>query len=172
MPKSTGPRRRVLLNRKNLMVHLKRFSRYRDVEFPELSGKMGFPEDVVPVLKIRAASLDNHIRARTVAERAAIMGMKIVKDTTEGMKKDVGEFLNIDWITEELKKPQNEKTMLEVSLFHRCVVKPKFTMRDAYVISESMPEVVNRVATTALQMSSLEMIDDNPKRSKSNNICC
>jgi hypothetical protein len=155
MPKSKKLKK-VLLNRKVLKQRLRTFKRFEDVEFPELTGKLGFPEDVIPILKIKAASLDDHIRCRTIAERAAIMGIKLAEMVTES--KNVLQLFDVNWIQDELRKPETDKAMMEISLFHRCVMKPKISMRDAYVISKTLPEVVNRVATKALSMSSLENV--------------
>lgn len=149
--------KKVLLNKKRIQAHLKKFKGKIDVEFPELTGKLGFPEDVVPVLKIKAASLDDHLRAKTIVERASIMAIRIVEALDKGQMHNM---FDIDAINKELRDPVNEKAFLEVSIFHRCVLAPKFTMKEAYRLSMIMPEVVNRVASQALMMSSLENIDD------------
>lgn len=149
--------KKVLLNKKRIQAHLKKFKKQEDVEFPELTGKLGFSKEVVPVLKIKAASLDDHVRARTIVERASIMAIRIVESLE---KNELHKMFDIEAINKELRDPVNEKAFLEVSLFHRCVIRPKFTMKEAYIISQAMPEVVNRVANHALTMSSLENIDD------------
>jgi len=154
--------RKVPLSNKRLMAYAKGFKKEEDVEFPELTGKMGFSDDVTPVLKIKAASLDDQLRANTIAERASIMGIQIFEAMQSGNFK---KFTSIDELNKELREPTNQKTYLEVSLFHRCVVKPKFTMREAFLISAALPEVVNRVAAQALLMSSLENVDANSEGS-------
>jgi len=68
--------------------------------------------------------------------------------------------VGFDRLTQELTEPMNAKTFLVISLFHRCVVKPEFTMRQAVRISEALPEVINRVAARALELSSLQRVND------------
>lgn len=148
--------KKVVLSKKRIRTYLKTFKGEVNVEFPELSGKLDFPKDVIPILRIKAASLDDHLRARTIIERASIMAVRIVESL---QKNEIHKMFDLEAINKELRDPVNEKAFLEVSIFHRCVVKPKFTMKEAYKISQAMPELVNRVANHALQMSSLENID-------------
>lgn len=150
--------RKITLSKNRIQAYIKNFSGVVDVEFPELIGKLGFKEDVVPILKIKAASLDDHLRARTIIERASIMALKIIESLE---KNELHKMFDLEAINKELRDPVNEKAFLEVSIFHRCVVKPKFTMKESYRLSQVMPEVVNRVANRALEMSSLESIDGN-----------
>lgn len=148
--------KKVLLNKKSITTYLKKFKKEEDVEFPELAGKLGFDEDKIPVLKIKAAGLDDHLRAKTIIERAAIMAVRIA----EAFKaNDPTKAINFKEMNEELRNPVCQKAFLEVSIFHRCVIKPQFTMKQSYQISQVMPEVVNRVASKALRMSSLENIN-------------
>ena len=149
--------KKVLLSKQKLNVYLKKFIKKQDIEFPELAGKLGFPEDSIPYLTVKAASLSDHIRARSLAEKVTIKAIQLA-DAMH--KEDFKTIFDIDWITKELHEPENEKALMEISLFHRCTVKPKFTLKDAHVISKTMPEIINRVANIALQMSSLETIND------------
>lgn len=149
--------KKVLLNKKSIQTHLKKFKGKEVIEFPELTGKLGFSKEVIPTFTIKAASLDDHLRAKTIVERAAIMAVRIVESLE---KNEMHKMFDIDAINKELRDPVNEKAFLEISIFHRCVVKPKFTMKEAYKLSQAMPEIINRVASRALMMSSLENIDD------------
>jgi len=155
--------KRVLLSHKKIIDYSKNFKREEDVEFPELSGKMGFSEDVIPVLKIRAASLDDQIRAQTLYEKVGVMALQMI----EAIKnKDATKIISFEQMNKEIMAPINEKSHLEILIFKRCVVQPKFTLKECVLISEVLPEVVNRVAKRALQLSSLENVNnDNRKRS-------
>lgn len=155
--------KRVVLNKTNIKAHLLKFKKEENVEFPELAGKLGFSYDSVPVLRIKAASLSDHVRCKTIAERASIMAVRILETLKD--KKNVLQAIDMEFINKELRDPIHEKAFAEISIFHRCLIRPKFTMKESYQISEVMPEVINRVAQKALQMSSLENIHGDSKRS-------
>lgn len=148
---------KVQLDPGKLNDYIDNFKGELDVEYPELREIMGLKEDEVAVLTIKAASLNDHIRAQSLNEQTAIMAIKMAE---WAQSKGKGEHpVDFQKMLEELTKPMMSKTYLEVSIFHRCVIKPTFTMREAVRISEVLPEVVNRVASTALLMSSLEGIN-------------
>lgn len=146
---------KVVLNKNRVMEYARSFKGEKYIEFPELREFLGYAEDKVPVLLIKAASLDNHIRVNSIIERSTIKAIKMIEGAKRG---DFKEVFDVESIKHELESPILEKTSIEISIFHSCVVKPKFTMREAVLISMSMPEVVNRVAKEALNMSSLENI--------------
>lgn len=157
MPKQQQ-NKRVILSHAKIKNHLVKFKKEQNVDFPELAGKLGFPKDSVPTLRIKAASLSDHVRVRTIAERASIMAVKILETLKD--RKNLAMAIDVDQINKELRDPVHEKAFVEISIFHRCVVRPKFTIKESYQISEVMPEIINRVAQTALRMSALENIND------------
>lgn len=127
-----------------------------DIDFPELRDLLGLGEEELPVITIKAASLDDQIRAQSLYEQTAMMAIKMMDWAKRGENIDPVGF---DKLTKELTEPMNNRTFLEISLFHRCVVKPEFSMRQSVRISEALPEVVNRVAAKALELSSLQRIN-------------
>ena len=157
--------KRVPLSYQRVIDYTKNFKSEADVEFPELRELFGYSDDEMPVLKIKAASLDDHLRAQSLHERVAILAIKMLEGVR---KKDFKDVMNYDEMKKELTAPVGEKAMLEVSIFHRCVLRPKFSLREAYLISQAFPEVINRVVVKALALSSLESLqDDNSKSSQS-----
>lgn len=146
---------KVLINKKKLMRHARTFKGEVEVEFPELREFLDVHDGRMPILKIKAATLDDQIRAQTLYEKAAVKAVKIIEGVRT-KKLDLTNVVNATEMSEELWKPMNDKTFLEISIFKRCVIKPRFTMREVVLLSESVPEVVNRVAHAALKLSSME----------------
>jgi hypothetical protein len=146
--------KKVVISKQKLMTHVRKFDGLVDVEFPEMRDFLQVKDDTVPVLRIKAASLSDQVRAQTLYERAAIKAVKLVECVTKG--EPLTEVMDANEMSKQLNDKINDKAFLEISVFKRCVVKPKFTLREAVLISEALPEVVNRVAHTALKLSSLE----------------
>lgn len=147
---------KVTIDPEKIVQYSKSFDGLLDIEFPELRELLGIAEDEMPVLKIKAASLNDQVRAQTLYEQSAIVAVKMM-EWAAAQEKPV-DPVGFDKFSKELREPMNAKTFLEISLFHRCVVEPEFTMRQAVRISEAMPEVINRVAIKALELSSLQRI--------------
>jgi hypothetical protein len=149
---------RISLDPNRLNDYAENFQGEEDVEFPEMRELLGVGEDVMPVLRIKAASLDDQLRCQTLYEQVAIMAIKLLGKAEESATKG----FDFDWakMLKELQEPMNARTYLEISIFHRCVVEPKFSLRESVKISEAIPEVINRVAVKALKMSSLENLND------------
>lgn len=158
--------KKVILDRTKLLKGLGDFDFDDEVYFPELTGLFGANKNEVPFLKIKAASLDDQIRAKDMIERARITAVSMLQDFG---KKEILEKLNLE---DESKKASalHEKTQLEVSLFHRCVVQPMFSLEEVVWLAERLPEVVNRVAKTALFLASMERLNGDSERSQSNNL--
>lgn len=138
------------MNPDKLLGYCKSRKKFKSVEFPELRGVCGFKEDAMPIIKIRAASLDDHIRCRQLHHKASIIALRFL-DSLRQQKP-----LQMEALQSELNDPVYDKTLFEIALFKRVCVSPKFSMKQSFDISEAMPEVINRVANTALQMSSME----------------
>lgn len=148
---------KVLINRTSLLDYVENFKKFEDVPFPELKGQFGCSGDEIPVLKIKAASLDDQIRANTIYEKVAVMAVQMMEGF---IKRDPKKILDLEKMAKELNSPNlHEKTHIEVSLFHKCVVQPQFSLLESVKISEALPEVVNRVASIALQLSSMESVN-------------
>jgi hypothetical protein len=145
---------KVVIDPERIVEYSESFESKVDVEFPELREFLGMADNEMPVLKIKAASLNDQVRAQTLYEQAAIVAVRMMEwaSNQKGRIDPVG----FDQFSKELREPMNAKTHLEISLFHRCVIDPEFTMRQSVRISEALPEVVNRVASKALELSSLQ----------------
>ena len=152
--------RKVLLDRIQLLKGLSDFKSEDEVPFPELEGLFGAVKGEIPVLKIKGASLDDQITANLIMQKARISAVKMIQNF--GDKKNL-KHLNLDGITKN--SAMNEKTQLEISIFHRCVVQPSFSLEEVIWLSEKLPEIVNRVAQTALYLSSMERLNGDSKRS-------
>lgn len=151
--------KQVRLNPNKLLQNLKVREKEATVEFPELREYLGYNEGTVPTITIKAAGLDEHLRCQGIHHKAAIMTVKLL----DSLKKN--QPLNAEALNVEMEDPVYSKTLFEIALFKRCCIKPKFTMKQAVEISEILPEVINRVATKALIMSSLETLYDSSERS-------
>lgn len=148
--------RKVLINRQALLDYTENFQQFKDVPFPELEGKFGCEKGTVPILKIKAASLDDQIRASNIAEKALVGGLKLIQNLAS-RNKNVS--IGYEQLSKELNAQINDKTHIEITLFHKCCVQPQFSLLEAVKISEALPAVINRVASTALQLSSMEKVN-------------
>lgn len=152
--------RKVLLDRKKLLTGLSDFNFEDEVPFPELEGLFGSSKGEIPVLRIKAASLDDQITANAIMEKARITAVGMIEKFGQ---KEILEKLNLNETTKT--SFMDDKTQLEISLFHRCVIQPMFSLEEVVWLAERLPEVVNRVATTALYLSSMERLNGDSKRS-------
>ena len=152
--------RKVLLDRKSLLKGLSDFQSEDEVYFPELEGLFGSSKGEIPFLKIKGASLDDQIAAQTIASKARIAVVEMIKNFG---KKEALKVLNRELSSKA--SILNEKTQLEISIFHRCVVQPMFSLEEVIWLSKKLPEVVNRGAKTALFLSSMERLNGDSERS-------
>lgn len=143
---------KVILDGDKLTAYAKKPRVFAELPFPELEGKFGMPKGKIPYIKVKPASLDDHLSVQTIQKQTAVIISKILEYTRKGSLPDMKYF--IDGITQE----SSIKTLLEISIFKSCCIEPKFSHKDAVRISEILPEVVNRVAKRALSLSSLEMV--------------
>lgn len=155
--------KKVVLDADKIKSYVEEFKGTIDVEFPELRGILNMSSEEMPVVTIKAASLDDQLRAQSIYEQTAIRALALV-EWANG-KDPNSDPIGLEKMMEEIRQPMHHKSFLEISIFHRCVVNPEFTMRQSVKISEVLPEVVNRVATAALEMSSLERLNGDSKRS-------
>ena len=141
---------RVSLNKSALLEGLKHLSLAEEMELPELKGMLKFPEDEVPVIQIKGASLEDHIACQDIHRLAAASAAKMLYTLVEKKK------IDLDSIMENVKNPSKSKFLFEINLFKSNVTNPQFTYREVVEISEKVPGLVNRVVKRILQITSSE----------------
>jgi hypothetical protein len=99
----------------------------------------------VPTLKVKKASLDDQIQARELSSAYAVKFRALVKEIRSG------NYPTEKKIKEVLSNPdRHEKTELQIAIFERCVVDPKFEYDEIVELNERHPELVNEVCAFAL----------------------
>jgi hypothetical protein len=134
---------RVVVDKDYLLTKLESYESIHELDIPELQ-KDG---EEVPVFKVRKASLDDQIQARHLSSKPIIALGKIIEAIGKGKK------INVELVQEAMMKPSpiNEKTLMEVNLFARNVLEPKFSPSEVLRLSESHPNLVNRVCLFILE---------------------
>lgn len=118
------------------------------IEAPELAKKLGYKEGTVPILQVRLASLDDHLRAKELASASAMALIKIDKKIKDNQE-IVAEDIDIGLMNEEY----GPKTFFEINIFHRCVIEPKFRYRDVIQLAVVLPDLINRTVRFILELN-------------------
>lgn len=144
--------KKIIVDRENLLQFCEKFEFIKEIEVPELSKILGCENGQIPVLKVRGASLDDQIKVNELAMKSTAIIARIVQALEEKSE------INIDFLRKLIYDDTNihPKTMMEIFLFHRNVVEPKFGLMEVVKMSEAIPEVINRIAMLSLSMTSLE----------------
>jgi len=132
---------KIVVDKQMIVDDMEDFDIVREFPVPEYA-KEGEDD---PVFIVRMASLDDQIIARELSTRPVASLMSVLKKVRDGDKVDNSDILDI------LKKPDiHEKTMMEINLFYRCVMNPKFTLEEVWELSRKKPKLVNRLASFVL----------------------
>jgi len=135
----TDPKR-VVIDGSLVKRYAENLQKEYELEVPELGGILNFDPGEVPILKVRMASLDDHIKAQKLASAPAQLLYKIAEKINNGEDVTIDDVIT----TSEGIDP---KTYFELELFCRCVIDPKFEMFDVIKISEALPDFINRVVS-------------------------
>lgn len=138
----------IVLDKEQLFKKIQSFENIQEIECPELNGFMKGGINGNVILKVKSATLDDHIQARELATNNMFLLKEVVDKIRQDKKIDIQKILKIV----ETKEPHS-KTEFELQIFHRCVVEPTFDMEEARQLSEVMPTLINRVAKFALSIS-------------------
>ena len=132
---------KIVIDKKKILDDMENFEIVREFPVPEYSEDGG----ETPYFIVRMASLDDQIIARELSSRPIASLLSVIKKAKEGKPVVESDIIDI------LKKPDmHEKTMMEINLFHRCVMNPKFTLEEAWNLSRKKPKLVNRVCAFVL----------------------
>jgi hypothetical protein len=144
-------KKEMIVDKEVLSKALKSFELEKKIYSPELSGILKMPEEMCYV-KIRGASLEDHIKARDLSGNSMRLLSEIIPLIKEKTK-----LVDL----EDLKKryarlETSEKTVLILTIFHRCVLEPEFEYEEVVELSKKVPAFVDNIAHEALSMTSLE----------------
>lgn len=135
--------RKVLLDKDILNRYVESFDLIREVYVPELKDILG---QEVPIIKVRGASLNDHITAKNLSSRPMILLGTVLNEIINGREVNAGLIRNEVFSEDQL----HPDARFEIDLFKRCVVEPKFAMEEVISISNVMPEFINRVVKLAI----------------------
>lgn len=116
---------KMLLDKKKFLDIIDNFDSVYEFEMKEFVGFVN-----IPVLRVKSASLDDHIKAQELSASS------FMKSMLEKNKSDEKAF--------------HPKTLFEIDIFHKCVIEPEFTMEEVIRISKICPELINKVCTFVL----------------------
>ena len=100
------------------------------------------------VLKVKGASLDDHIAAQNLSNNTPFILAEIYKKVKNNETIDYTRIVD-DFMSDKML----HNTMFELSLFQRNVLKPKFTYEEVLDISEKIPEFINSVVKFSLGLT-------------------
>ena len=140
----------VILDKGVLSKAIENFVLERKMYAPELEMLLEVPKEMC-YIKIRGASLEDHIRARELSN-ASLRLLTELSNNIEGKQLIDPEEVKNRYFNPEI----SEKTVLILNIFHRCVVEPKFEYEEVVELSKRAPEFVDRIAGEALEITSLE----------------
>ena len=140
----------VILDKELFTKAAEEFVLEEKIYSPELSEFLNTPKEEC-YIKIKGASLEDHIRAREMSGASMRMLVEL-SNAIEGKQ-----LIDPQEIKKKYFNPEvSEKTALILHIFHRCVMKPKFSFEEVIKLSELIPEFVDRIAGEALEITSLE----------------
>ena len=124
----------------------------QEIKIPEFkSAVLGKTE--IPIFKVKRASLDDQIQARELSSKP----IQVLASILERLK--VGQEINLDDIDLEINRTDglHQKTIMEITLFEKCVLDPKFTREEVLELSQAFPSLVNRIVSWALMGEILDV---------------
>ena len=141
---------KILVDKTALTKHVDSFIRVHDVEVPELNELLKI-EKGNAVLKVKIASLNDHIQAKALASAPMLLLATVID------KIDKGEEVDVDVVKEQMYKNEiHPNTLFELEVFSRCVLEPEFTLKEVINMSEVFPGMINRIVVFALGINQQE----------------
>ena len=112
----------------------------------EFAIALGYKDKVI--LKVKGASLDDQLTCQNLAKKTPFILTHVLGLINKGEQFDFEKLL------EQIQEDKlNDNTIFELNLFERNVIKPKFTFKEVYEISEKIPEFVNEVVCFSLGLT-------------------
>lgn len=147
---------KVIVQKDLLMSIVDKCDVERVIHIPELNKLFGIPEDEC-YMRIRGASLEDHLRALEIQKTP----YRALREVMLKAKRNavMSEVLSLgdSFLNPEL----SERTAFELCIFERCVIEPKLTYSEILKLSTVAPEIVNKVALAAIEITSAEKKDGN-----------
>ncbi len=140
----------IILNKEVFAKAVEGFVLEEKIYAPELSGFLNVSKENC-YIKIKGASLEDHIRTREMSGAAMRMIVEL-SNAIEGKQLIDPEEVKRKYFNPEV----SEKTTLILHIFHQCVMEPKFSFEEVLKLSELIPEFVDKIAGEALEITSLE----------------
>ena len=116
-----------ILNREEIIKRIQGFKDTRDFPVEQMKGDDG----EIPIFKVRKASLNDQIEAREFSSSTFQLLTKMMKKMKDGEDFDMSDILH-----SMQNRDMNPKTDLEIRIFQRCVVEPKFTYDEVLDLSK------------------------------------
>jgi hypothetical protein len=142
----------LILDKKKLMEFLGKKRITKDFVLPqEWNEYFGFNKNKKRIIKVKGASLNDHLQCRKLSEQPGLIPAYINKCSEEGKKVDSNEILRI--VNEER---IGDNTIFEIGIFQRNVKKPKFKYEEVLELSEKCPQLVNEVVKFSLGITNMK----------------
>jgi len=135
-----------LVNKDDILKFIDDFKTEYEVEVPEWESiSQG-------VIVVRPAHLDDHITAMN-AQTATNLMMEYYKDCK--VKEKEPDPKEVERISELGKS--DPKTLFEIEIFAKCVIRPLFSLGEVASISKTFPCVVNRTVKYILSLTTSQL---------------
>jgi len=138
----------VVLDKAKIDQYIEKFQLIRKIDLPlDVAKRLGGS-----FIKVRGASLDDHIKARELSSAPMILLATVVDKAVKG------EEIDIDMLKGQIYSGENlhPNTNFEIEIFASCVIEPKFTVAEVIKLSQVMPEFVNKVVNRCLEITSIQ----------------
>jgi len=140
----------VILDKAKIDQYVEKFQLVYKIEIPEdVREKLGCESSFI---RVRGASLDDHIKARELSSAPMMLLATIVDKASKG------EEIDVDMLKGQIYSGENlhPNTNFEIEIFASCVIEPKFTVAEVIKLSQVMPEFVNKVVNRCLEITSIQ----------------
>jgi len=141
----------VIVDKEKLLKAVESFELEKTIHVPELSSLLNLPEEEC-YLKVKGASFEDHIRAMELQKQPYRMVRNLVDKLKENPSSQDAVNLGKLFLDPEI----SEQTVFDLTIFQRCVIEPKLTFEEVVELSKVAPEVINRVTSEIIQITSVE----------------
>jgi hypothetical protein len=142
----------VILDKSKLMEFIGKKRTVKDFTLPKKWNKyFGFDPDKKRKIKVKGASLNDHLQCQKLSEQPGLIFGYILKCSNESKQINPDEILQI--VNDD---SIGENTIFEIGIFQRNVKDPKFNYEETLSISEKCPQLVNEIAMFSLGITSIK----------------
>lgn len=140
-----------VVSKDKLLEAVKSFKLEKEIKVPELAKHLNLPEDEC-IFKIKGASFEDHIRAVELQKQPYRFVREILSKIKEGYTLEQLADLEEKFLNPET----SEQTIFDLTMFQRCVLEPGFSFEEVVELSKVVPELINRVTTEIVNITSVE----------------